>query len=619
MNEAFWTNETLIFGLFAAAYLFLGWKVLLQAAKNIVKGHVFDENFLMSIATIGAFAIGEYPEALAVMLFYRIGEYFEEKAIDKSKRSIRSLMDLKAEFANKVSLDGQGKETIEKVDPQTVSVGDIILIKPGEKIPLDGIVFEGTSAIDAKALTGESIPRGISPGEEALSGCINLEGLLRLRVTKVYSDSTVSRIMNLVENAAENKAPVENFISKFAAVYTPIVVGLAIAIAVLPPLLLGFNREIFSDWLKRALVFLVISCPCALVISVPLGFFAGIGKSSRQGILVKGGNYLDALRRLDTVVFDKTGTLTKGVFEVSKLIPAPGFSAERLMELAAEAESFSNHPIARAIVGFYREPREPREHSDSQFREIPGKGIALTTKEGIILAGNTKLMIDNGVSDFVEDDSVFAKVYVALNGAFAGCILISDVIKPDSKTAITLLKERGISKTIMLSGDSVNVVTETARQIGVDESRGGLLPQDKLEILNSIITAQHTNTLHTNDIQRKSNRDGTVAFVGDGINDAPCLARADIGIAMGGLGQDAAIEAADIVIMTDEPAKIAAAYDIAAQTGRIVRQNITFALSVKLLTMIAGVLGFAPMWAAVFADVGVTILATLNSVRILKK
>jgi len=580
---------------FVAAYLILGGNVLLRALKNIARGQVFDENFLMSVATIGAFAIGEYPEAAGVMLFYQIGEMFQELAVKRSKSSITSLMDIRPDYAN---LKKGGD--IEKVAPDTVSVGDIIIVKPGEKIPLDGIVVDGISMLDTSALTGESVPRKAETGDAVLSGSVNQSGMLTIEVTKIFGDSTVSKIIDLVENASSKKAKTENFITTFARYYTPVVVILAALIAVLPPLV--FDGA-WRDWINRALVFLVISCPCALVLSIPMGFFAGIGRAARKGVLVKGGNYLEAFNNLETVVFDKTGTLTKGVFKVTAVEPAAGFSTDTLLEMAAHAEAFSNHPIALSVMKEYG--KEVERDKISGFSEIAGHGVSVSLNGKTILAGNQKLMAKEGIS-FQESQSVGTKVYVALlapsAGIFAGCVVISDEIKPDSRNAISALKAKGVRKTVMLTGDNQDIAEAVAAELKLDEVYGALLPHEKVEkveILNA-----------------KKSAKGKLAFVGDGINDAPVLAMADIGVAMGGLGSDAAIEAADVVLMTDEPSKICEAVDIARFTKKIVWQNIVFALGVKGIFLALGAFGVATMWEAVFADVGVSLLAILNAMRI---
>jgi len=585
--------DLLSFAVFLAAYIMLGFDVVLRALRNIFKGEFFDENFLMSIATIGAFIIGEAPEAAGVMLFYQIGEYFQETAVEKSKKSITDLMDIRPDFANLLK-----DNDIIKVSPNDVCIGDVIIVKPGEKIPLDGIVIEGSSMLDMSALTGESVPKKADVSCDVLSGSVNINGKLTVKVTKTFGESTVSKILNLVENAAEKKAKTESFITKFARVYTPIVVVFAVLLAVLPPLF--FNGE-WTNWINRALVFLVISCPCALVLSVPMSFFAGIGKAAKNGILIKGGNYLEAFNHLETVVFDKTGTLTKGVFKVTEIINAEGFNKEKVLELASAAEKFSNHPIALSVM------EQAADNSEqtviSEYTEIAGCGVSVKLDGKAVLAGNKKLMEKYGI-EFTESQNFGTKVYVAYNGAFAGCIVISDEIKSDSRDVVRALKERGVQKTVMLTGDNPDIAKTIACELGIDEVHGGLLPQEKAQIMEQL--------------NRQKSKKGKIVFAGDGINDAPCLAMADIGIAMGALGSDAAIEAADVVLMTDEPSKIAEAIDIARFTGKIVRQNIVFTLGIKLVFLTLGAFGLASMWEAVFADVGVSLLAVLNAMRIMK-
>ena len=577
---------------FLTAYLILGSNIVLRAIKKIIRGQVFNENFLMSIATIGALIIGEYPEAVAVMLFYQVGEFFQEMAVSKSKKSITALMDIRPDFAN-LKKDGE----IIKVDPLSVNIGDIIVVKPGEKIPLDGEVVEGQAMLDTRALTGESVPRKAKVSDAVLSGCINQNGVLSIKVTKTFGQSTVAKIIDLVENASNKKAPTENFITTFARYYTPVVVALAALIATVPPLL-GFGE--WADWVHRGLVFLVISCPCALVISIPLGFFGGIGGASRRGILVKGGNFLEALNKLDIVVFDKTGTLTKGVFKVSGIKTENGFSAEQVLEYAAQAESFSNHPIALSIMESYGNDISKEGLSD--FNEISGQGISVKANGKTIIAGNHKLMAANGICFTEARDSTGTKIYVAIDNVFAGCIVISDEIKADSKAAIAALKAKGIRKTVMLTGDNSQIAGAIAAELNLDEYYGELLPGEKVEKLE-LLAGQKQGK-------------GKLAFVGDGINDAPVLARADVGIAMGGLGSDAAIEAADVVLMTDEPSKLVEAIGVARFTKRVVWQNIIAALGIKAVFLVLGALGIASMWEAVFADVGVALLATLNAARV---
>ena len=587
-------NSTISLALLALSYLLLGTKVILRAIKNITKGKVFDENFLMAIATIGALFIGEYSGAVAVMLFYQVGEFFQELAVQKSKRNIAELMDIRPDYAN-LQVDGQTT----KVSPEAVNIGDIIIIKPGEKIPLDGIVIDGEAMIDTSALTGESVPRKAKKSDPVLSGCIAQNGVLTVRVTQTFGDSTASKIIDLVENAASKKATIETFITKFAKYYTPIVVALAVLVAVLPPLL--FSGAWF-DWLYRSIVLLIISCPCALVLSVPLGFFGGIGASSKKGILVKGGNYLEALAHLDIVVFDKTGTLTKGVFKVTSLHSANGFSESELLEAAAYAESFSNHPIAVSILNEYG--KEVDKAGLSQYEEIAGHGVSVNANGKTILVGNEKLMRKKRV-EFAENKNFGTKVYAAVAGVYAGCIIISDEIKSDSRSAISELRNLGVRKTIMLTGDTEKVAQTVASEVNTDEVYAGLLPQEKVDKVEAVSNQK---------LPKK-----TLAFVGDGINDAPVLAMADVGIAMGGLGSDAAIEAADVVLMTDEPMKLVEAIKIARFTKRVVWQSIIFSLSVQILFLILGTMGIASIWEAIFADVGVSLLAVFNTMRILKR
>lgn len=576
------------------AYVILGWDVVWQAVKNITRGQVFDEHFLMSVSTIGAFAIGEYPEAVAVMLFYQVGEFFQSLAVKRSRKSISDLMDICPDSAT-VKRNG----VLQVVSPESVAVGEIIVVKPGEKIPLDGIVVDGESMLDTKALTGESVPRSIRKGDEALSGCINQSGLLTLKVTKSFGESTVSKITDLVENASARKAPTENFITTFARYYTPVVVGMAAVLAIIPPLVLGGG---WSEWLRRGFVFLIVSCPCALVISIPLTFFGGIGAASKRGVLVKGSNYLEALNKVSVVVFDKTGTLTKGVFEVANIIPAAGYQKEQVLEYAAQAESYSNHPIAKSILATYGKPIDQKQFSD--FEEISGHGTSVMVQGKKVLAGNSKLMESEKIA-YAACDAAGTKFYVAADGSYVGCILIADEVKPDSKCAIAELKKIGVEKTVMLTGDDERIGKSVADELGLDAYYAQLLPDQKVEKLEML---------------DKQKRQGSkLAFVGDGINDAPVLARADVGIAMGGLGSDAAIEAADVVLMTDEPSKLVEAIDVAKATKRIVMQNIVIALGIKSVFLVLGALGMAGMWEAVFGDVGVTIIAVLNAMRILKK
>lgn len=573
------------------AYIILGAEVVISALKNIVRGKIFDENFLMALATVGAFATGEYPEAVAVMLFYQIGEFFQDAAVDKSRKSINSLLDIRPDTANLL----ENNETI-TVHPSDVNKEDIIVVKPGERVPLDGIVIGGTSFIDTRALTGESVPRTVTEGDTVLSGCINQSGLLTVKVTKEFSESTASKIIDLVENATSKKAPAENFITKFARYYTPVVVIAALLLATIPPL---FANGVWADWIYRGFVFLVISCPCALVISIPLTFFGGLGAASRKGVLIKGSNYLEALNSLENIVFDKTGTLTKGVFEVTDICPASGFSKEELLEIAASVESMSNHPIAKSVVeAAEREARKDRESQVTEFSEIPGHGVSAVRNGKTILAGNAKLMEENNIS-YIINEAAGTKVYIAVDNTFAGSIVISDEVKEDSKNTIEALKKLGVKNTVMLTGDNENIAKSVAEALNLDKYFAELLPADKVTKLEELMT-------------------GTTAFVGDGINDAPVLARADIGIAMGALGSDAAIEAADIVLMTDEPSKLIDAVSIAKKTRKIVVQNIVFALAVKAVLLLLGALGFATMWLAIFGDVGVMLLAVLNGARMLK-
>ena len=577
--------------LYLVPYFVIGWDILWKAIRNIGHGQVFDENFLMCVATIGALVLGEYAEAVGVMLFYQVGELFQSIAVGKSRQSIAQLMDIRPDVAG-VERDGQ----IVEVDPEEVSIGETIVIRPGEKIPLDGVVSEGVSAIDTAALTGESVPRDVTVGGELLSGCVNLTGLLKARVTKEFGQSTVAKILDLVENASSKKARAENFITRFARYYTPAVVFGALALAVIPSLI---TRD-WEVWVYRALTFLVISCPCALVISIPLSFFGGIGGASRQGILVKGGNYLELLARAEAVVFDKTGTLTQGVFEVTALHPAPGVSEHELLETAALAERHSGHPIAQSLRRALRDEIDPGRVTDVQ--EIPGHGVSALVDGVRVLAGNQKLM-DREHIDAPPCYQVGTVVHVAREDQYLGCAVISDQIKPTAPAAVDALKRRGI-RTVMLTGDSEAVGRAVAGQLGLDEVHAQLLPADKVEHLEELL-------------ERKSGK-GALAYVGDGVNDAPVLSRADVGIAMGALGSDAAIEAADVVLMDDDPARLVTAMDIARKCLWIVRENIVFALGVKALFLLLGAFGVASMWGAVFADVGVAVIAILNAARMLK-
>ncbi len=586
-------NETISLVIFIAAFAIIGGDIILKAVRNMMHGQLFDENFLMGIATIGAFGVGEYAEGVAVMLFYQVGELFQSYAVNKSRRSIVGLMDIRPDYANL-----ERGNALEKVDPEAVKIGDIIVIKAGEKIPLDSVVVAGISMIDTSALTGESLPREVTEGDNLLSGCININGLIRARVTKEFGESTASKILDLVENASGKKSNSENFITKFARYYTPTVVAAAAFLAVIPPLILdGAN---FSTWFYRALVFLVISCPCALVISIPLSFFGGIGGASKNGILVKGGNYLEALAHTEIVVFDKTGTLTKGVFKVQEVV-ANDISQEELLELTAYAESYSSHPISVSLKQAYG--KEIDQTRIAGVEEISGHGVVATIDAKMVAVGNAKLMWKLN-PDFKEASGVVGTVvHVAIDGNYKGYILIADEIKEDAVNAIRGLKAARIRKTVMLTGDAKAIGEKVANDLGIDQVYAQLLPADKVEKLEELLAAKSAK--------------GKLVFVGDGINDAPVLARADIGIAMGGLGSDAAIEAADVVIMTDEPSKLVTAIRISRRTLGIVKQNIVFALTVKALIMILGAVGFASMWAAVFADVGVAFIAILNAMRVL--
>ncbi len=575
-------------------YIILGADIVWKAIKNIIRGRIFDENFLMTLSTVGAFVIGEYPEAVAVMLFYQVGEFFQSLAVRRSRRSISELMDIRPDSATVIR---SGELT--EVSPENVSVGEMIVVKPGERIPLDGEIIDGSSMLDTKALTGESVPRSVSCGDEVVSGCINQTGALTIVVKKAYGESTVAKIIDLVENASSRKAPTENFITVFARYYTPVVVILAALLAIVPPAVLGGG---WSDWIHRGFVFLVISCPCALVISIPLTFFGGIGAASKHGVLVKGSNYLEALNKLETVVFDKTGTLTKGVFNVTEIIPADGFTEAQLLEYAAKAECLSNHPIAKSIIAAYGKTID--QSSISSYNDISGHGISAVIDGEKILAGNVKLMNSERV-EIHEETGIGTKVYIAVNRKYAGCILISDELKSDSKSAIKKLRSAGIRNTVMLTGDNESIAAAVAEAAGIDKYYAQLLPAQKVEVLEQL------------DAKKKAG--SKIAFVGDGINDAPVLARADIGIAMGGLGSDAAIEAADVVLMTDEPSKLTEAISIAKSTRRIVIQNIVIALGIKSIFLILGAFGIAGMWEAVFGDVGVAMIAILNSMRILRK
>lgn len=579
--------------IYIISYLIVGLEILKKAIRNITKGKIFDENFLMTVATIGAFGIGEFPEAVAVMLFYQIGELFQSYAVDKSRKSISDLMDIRPDFAN---VERTGK--LEKVDPNDVKIGEIITVKPGEKVPLDGYVIEGKSSLDTKALTGESLPRELSEGKEVLSGCINLTSVIKIKVTKEYGDGTVSKILDLVENASSKKSKSENFITKFAKYYTPIVVIIAIILAVLPPLVIKDAQ--FSDWLYRALSFLVVSCPCALVISIPLSFFGGIGGASKIGILIKGSNYLEALANTEIVVFDKTGTLTEGVFEVQK-VKAIDMSEEELLKITAYTEYYSNHPIALSVKKAYN--KEIDEKQILETSELSGFGIMGKVGNYDVLVGNEKLMTENQIT-FTKCNDIGTILYVSINKKYAGYIVISDKIKEDSIKAIKNLKKNNIRQTIMLTGDKKDVGESVASKLGLDKVYTELLPGDKVEKVENLL--------------KEKSEKGKLAFVGDGINDAPVLAISDIGIAMGGLGSDSAIEAADIVLMTDEPSKIVNAIHISKKTIRIVKENIVFAILIKVLVLILSAFGLSTMWEAVFADVGVSVIAIINALRVLK-
>ena len=578
------------FGLFFVAYIIAGGDIVLKALKNILNKEIFDENFLMCVATLGAIAIKEYPEAVMVMVLYQIGEYFQDKAVEKSRKSISELMDVRPDYAN-IEKNGE----ITQISPKEVNVDDIIIVKAGEKIPLDGVVIEGNASLDMSALTGESIPKDVSINDFVYSGCINSNGMLRIKVEKKYEDSTVSKILELVEHAENKKTKTENFITKFAKIYTPIVVFGALILAILPPILLGQG---FGMWVSRALTFLVISCPCALVISVPLGFFAGIGGASKNGILIKGSSYIEVLSKAKVAVFDKTGTLTQGVFSVVKVSPQNGLTEEELLNYASSAEKFSNHPIALSL----KAAGDTVVNSVSDVEEIAGNGVRANVNGNIVLVGNSKLMDKFGIRYDIASERGTV-VYVSLNGNYLGYIVISDKVKDDTPSAIENLRTRGI-KTVMLTGDNKQTADEVATSIGIDVVYSQLLPENKVEKIEELISDKPKNS--------------SVVYTGDGINDAPVLTRADVGIAMGGLGSDAAIEAADVVIMDDNPQKVAMAVSIAQKTMGIVRQNIAFAIGVKVLFLILGAIGFMTMWGAVFADVGVTLLAVLNSLRALK-
>lgn len=591
-------NKWVEFVLYLVPYLIIGYDILKKAIKGIAKGQVFDENFLMAVATIGAVALGDFAEGAAVMLFYQIGELFQSVAVGKSRRNITSLMDIRPDYAN-VEVDGK----LEKVDPDDVEIGTDIIVNPGEKVPIDGVVVSGESTLNTSALTGESVPRSVKSGDEIISGCINLTGVLRIKTSKEFGDSTVSKILDLVENSSMKKSKSENFITKFARYYTPAVCGGAIVLAVLPPIVRMIMGEsaMWGDWITRALTFLVISCPCALVISIPLSFFAGIGCASANGVLVKGSIYLEALSDTQYIVFDKTGTLTKGVFEVTGIYPANGFDESTIVGLASYAECASNHPISISLKKYFG--KEIKRDSVSDIEEIAGHGVSAVVNGHKVYAGNIKLMHKENIAVDAEHNEGTV-VYVSCDGVYAGCIVISDVVKDNSKKAISSLKKSGIDKTVMLTGDSKETAKRVAENLGLDEYHAELLPADKVEWVEKLLGEKSPKK--------------KLAFVGDGINDAPVLSRADIGIAMGALGSDAAIEAADIVLMDDDPSKIALARKISVHTLKIVKENIWFALIVKAVCLVLGALGIANMWIAIFADVGVMVLAVLNAIRALK-
>ncbi len=579
--------------LFLSSYLLIGGEVVYHAFRNIRHGQIFDENFLMTIATLGAFAIKVYPEAVAVMLFYRVGEAVQDLAVNRSRRSIQALLEIRPDYANL-----QKENEIVRVSPTEVAVGDLIIVKPGERVPLDGKIMEGSSLVDTSALTGETVPRRVQAGEEILSGFINTSGLLLVEVTKEYGQSTIAKILDLVQNAGSKKAPTENFITKFARYYTPVVVAIAAILALVPPLIIP--GAVFAEWLYRALVFLVISCPCALVISIPLGFFSGIGGASRNGVLVKGGNYLEALNNVEAVVFDKTGTMTKGVFKVTALHPVGGFQEKELLQYAAWAETFSTHPIAQSILELYGE--KVSADKIESYEEIAGCGVKVSVDGKTILAGKRTLMAEAGIS-VEEQEKTGTVVHVAVDGQYVGAVVISDEIKEDSRQALEGLKNLGVRKLVMLTGDNKTTAAQVAKELGVEEFYAELLPQEKVEQIEKVY---------------ENKGKGNLVFVGDGINDAPVLARADVGVAMGGLGSDAAIEAADVVIMNDQPSKLVTAMQIARRTKKIVWQNITLALIVKAVVLILGAGGIATMWEAVFADVGVALLAIFNATRVMR-
>lgn len=586
-------NNWVSLAIFLTAYIIIGGDVVYRAIRNILRGQVFDENFLMGLATAGAFIISDYPEAVAVMLFYQVGELFQSYAVAKSRKSIAGLMDIRPDYANV-----QRGDNLEKVDPDEVLIGETIVIKAGEKIPLDAVVISGSSMVDTSALTGESLPREVEEGDSLLSGCININGLLTARVTKEFGESTVSKILDLVENASSKKSNSENFITKFARYYTPVVVIVAAILALIPPLVVP--GATFSDWIYRALVFLMISCPCALVISIPMSFFGGIGGASKKGILIKGSNYLEALAQTEIVVFDKTGTLTKGIFKVQQIVPQ-GIEADELLDVTAHAESYSNHPISASLKKAYAKPIDAARITNVE--EISGHGVTAQVDGKTVAAGNAKLMTKLGIGYQQTHDIIGTVVHIAIDGVYRGYIVIADEVKEDAARAISDLKASHIRQTVMLTGDAKPIGEKIASQLGLDQVYTELLPADKVDKVEALFKTKSTK--------------GKLAFVGDGINDAPVLARADIGVAMGGLGSDAAIEAADIVIMTDEPSKLATAIKISQKTLRIVKQNIWFALAIKGAFLVLGAFGVASMWEAVFADVGVSLLAVLNAIRML--
>ena len=586
-------NQLINNTIFVISYIIVGIEIIKKAIKNIFRGKVFDENFLMTVATIGAFTIGEFPEAVAVMLFYQVGELFQSYAVDKSRKSISSLMDIRPDYAN-----AQRNGKIEKIAPEEVKIGETIVVKPGEKVPLDGIILEGKSSLDTKALTGESLPKDVAEGEEILSGTINLTGVIKIEVTKKYGESTVSKILDLVENASSKKSKSENFITKFAKYYTPIVVIIAVVLAIVPPIII--KDTTFSDWIYRALSFLVVSCPCALVISIPLSFFGGIGGASKIGILIKGSNYLEQLANTEIVVFDKTGTLTKGVFEVQK-VESIGITKEELLKLTAYAENYSNHPISLSVKKAYNKEIDEKQIINTQ--ELPGLGIEAKIEEKDVLVGNEKLMKEKQIN-YTKCNDIGTILYVAINKKYSGYILIADKIKDDSIKTIQNLKKNNVKHTVMLTGDRKNVGESVAKQLGIDKVYTELLPNGKVEKVQELL--------------KEKTSKGKLAFVGDGINDAPVLAISDIGIAMGGLGSDSAIESADIVLMTDEPSKIVDAIRLSRRTMKIVKENIIFAIFIKILVLILSAIGLSTMWEAVFADVGVSVIAIINALRVLR-